>query len=211
MWRYRFIRFIVITLCSVFVILGINVEVGTAQFPFNSGIQAPLLNINIRDLENKVVAGSVYLDGKRLFSIAAPRASLNERLQNIHDNLDAITKAYLRKPGKELDIDIRTENGLPVIYVNEKYLLTVTAEDAKLRGFNPITSARNIKQELLEGLQSAKYERTTEFTIEQAKTAASVLAIMILMSGGFYYYFRPQNKNEKEIILTPSQKAYRPI
>ena len=83
-------RFIIIGLFSILIAIGIDAKAGMAQFPFYSQIQPPSLNINIRDLENKVVAGSVYLDGKRLFSIAAPRASLNERLQNIQDYLSDI-------------------------------------------------------------------------------------------------------------------------
>ncbi len=150
-------QFIIIALFSILIAVGIDAKVATAQFPFYSQIQPPSLNINIRDLENKVVAGSVYLYGKPLFSIAAPRVSLNERLQNIQDNLAKISKAYLQKSEEKLDIEIRTENGLPVIYINQRYLLTVTQEDAKLRGLNPATSALILKQELLEGLQQARY------------------------------------------------------
>ena len=148
-------RFIIIGLFSILIAIGIEAKAGMAQFPFYSQIQPPSLNINIRDLENKVVAGSVYLDGKRLFSIAAPRASLNERLQNIQDNLSDISRAYLQKSEEKIDIEIRTENGLPVIYVNQRYLLTVTQEDAKLRGLSPTASALSIKQDLLEGLKEA--------------------------------------------------------
>lgn len=191
--------------------LGIDAKVGMAQFSIYSQIQPPLLNINIKDLENKVVAGSIYLDGKLLFSIAAPRASLNERLQNIQDNLAQISTAYLQKPEKKLNIEVRTANGNPVIYVNERYLLTVTAEDAKLRGMNTRALAEAIKLELLQRLEEARYERTIEFTTEQAKTAAMVLGIMILMSGGVFYFLHPSKNSSGETTLTPAQKAYRPI
>ncbi|MBV6621989.1 MAG: mechanosensitive ion channel family protein [Rivularia sp. (in: Bacteria)] len=204
-------RFIIIALFSLLITVFTNINVATAQFPFYSRIQPPSLNLNIKDLENKVVAGPVYLDGKPLFSIAAPRASLNDRLQNIQDNLADISKAYLRNSEEKLDIDIRTENGLPVIYVNERYLLTITQEDAKLRGFSPTASAFNIQQELLEGLKEAKYERTSEYITEQGKVAAIALAIMIVLSGGVYYFLHPVKNSSEETTLTPAQKAYRPI
>lgn len=204
-------RFIIIALFSILISVGIDAKLATAQFPFYSQIQPPSLNINIKDLENKVVPGWIYLDGKPLFSIAAPRTILNERLQNIQDNLTDISKAYLQKSEDKPDIEIRTENGLPVVYVNQRYLLTVTQEDAKLRGMNPTVSALNIKQELLEGLQSAKYERTSEYTTEQVRIAAIVLAIMVVMSGGVLYYSRLAKKHSQETTLTPAQKAYRPI
>lgn len=203
-------RFIVIALCSILITVGVDAKVGMAQIPF-SQVQPP--SIDIKGLENKIVTGWVYLDGKRLFSITAPRVSLNERLQNIHDNLAAISKAYFQKSKQKanLNIEIRPEKGLPVIYVNERYFLTVTAEDAKLQGVSPTILAETIKQKLLNGLKEAKYERTTKFTIKQAKTAAIVLVIMIVMSGGVYYYFRSSQKYSDETILTAAQKAYRPI
>jgi len=204
-------RFIIIGLFSILIAIGIDAKAGVAQFPFYSQIQPPSLNINIKDLENKVVTGSVYLDGKPLFSIAAPRASLNERLQNIQENLSDISRAYLQKSEEKIDIEIRTENGLPVIYVNQRYLLTVTQEDAKLRGLSPTASALSIKQELLEGLQEAKYQRTSEYINEQAKTAAIVLAIIIVTSGGVLYYSRFVRKYSQETTLTSAQEAYRPI
>ncbi|MEO1762305.1 MAG: mechanosensitive ion channel family protein [Cyanobacteria bacterium J06629_18] len=209
--RHRFIRFIAISLCSVLIALGIKAEAGMAQLPFRSQIQPLSLNLDIRDLENKVVAGSIYIDGKPLFSIAAPRASLSERLQNIHGNLADISKAYLRQSEEKLDIEIRTENSSPVIYVNQRYLLTVTQEDAKLRGFSPKASAAYIRQTLIEGLQQARYERTSEYTSEQARIAAIVLAVMIVASGGVLHYSRLAKKHSQETTLTSAQKAYRPI
>ncbi len=202
-------RFIAIALCSMLISIGLSSEVGMAQIPFFSQIQPPALNTT--NSENKVVIGWVYLDGRRLFSIAAPRASLNERLQNIHDNLATITQDYLKKSQEKLDIEVRTLNGLPVIYVKGRYLLTVTTEDAKLRGVSATTLAETIKQELFEGLEKAKYERTKDFIIEQAKTAAIILAIMIVSSGGVYYYLGASKKYNDETTLTPAQKAYRPI
>ena len=203
--RYRFIA---IALCSMLIVFGVNPKVGVAQVPFLPLLQTP--SLDIKDLENKTVTGWVYLDGKRLFSIAAPRVNINERLQNINDNLEAIRKDYFEGSQEKLNIEVRTVNGLPVIYINERYLLTVTAEDAKLRGFTPTFLAQTIKQELSEGLQEAKYERTPEFIGKQAKVAAIILAIMLVLSGVIYYLSKAFNKSNGE-KLTLAQKAYRPI
>ena len=76
---------------------------------------------------------------------------------------------------------------------------------------SPTASALSIKQELLEGLQEAKYQRTSEYINEQAKTAAIALAIIVVTSGGVLYYSRFAKKYSQVTTLTSAQEAYRPI
>ena len=160
-------RFIVIALCTLLIIVGIDAKVGMAQIPFLPQVQTP--SLNIRNLESKVVSSWVYLDGRRLFQIAAPRGSINERLQGINKKLAEIRNNYLRSNDSKLNVEARTLNGLPVIYVNDQYLLTVTQEDAKLRQVQPQILARNLQQEIEQSLKQAKRERRPEFLIDQAQ------------------------------------------
>ena len=102
---------IAIALCSMLISIGLSSEVGMAQIPFFSQIQPPSLGVT--NSENRIVTGWVYLDGRRLFSIAAPRASLKERLQNIHDNLtvglemdkDALWEHQIIEPPQVLGVE----------------------------------------------------------------------------------------------------------
>ena len=186
-------RFIVIALCTLLIILGIDVKTGIAQVPFLPQLQTP--SLDIKDLENKVVTSWVYLDGRRLFQIAAPRGSINERLRDINQKLAEISKNYLQSSDKELDVQVQTQNGLPVIYVNGQYLLTVTQEDAKLRQVKPQILAVGLEQDIQESLKQAKRERQPEFLINQSKKAAAIGVGMILMSWGIWYFSRRSKRN----------------
>ncbi len=199
-------RFIVIALCSLLVIVGIDAKVGMAQFPFLPQVQPP--SLDIKDLENKVVSSWVYLDGRRLFQIAAPRASINERLQDINLKIAKISQNYLESSDKELNVQIRTQNGLPVIYVNDQYLLTVTQEDAKLRQVQPQILARNLEQDIQDSLERAMLERQPEFIINQSKIAVAIGGGMILMSWGVW---RLSQRSKRNFMLKPPTSDVRVI
>ena len=172
MWYPLRYRFIVIALCTLLIIVGIDAKVGMAQIPFLPQVQTP--SLDIKDLESKVVSSWVYLDGRRLFQIAAPRASINERLRDINQKLTQISKSYLESNDGKLNVQVQTLNGSPVIYVNDQYLLTVTQEDAKLRQVQPQILATNLEQEIEDSLKQAKRERRPEFIINQSKIAVAI-------------------------------------
>ena len=202
-------RFIVIALCTLLIIVGIDAKVGMAQFPFLPQIQTP--SLDIKDLENKVVSSWVYLDGRRLFQIAAPRASINERLRDINQKLDEISKNYLQSSDKKLNVEVQTQNGSPVIYVNDQYLLTVTQEDAKLRQVQPQILALNLEQEIEDSFKQAKRERRPEFLIDQSKIAGAIGGGMIVMSWGVWYFSRRSKRNFMLKPLTSDVRVVKPI
>ena len=191
-------RFIIIALCSLLIIVGIDAKVGMAQIPFLPQVQPP--SLDIKDLESRVVSSWVYLDGRRLFQIAAPRGSINERLRDINRKIAEISQNYLESSDKELDVQVRTQNGLPVIYVNDQYLLTVTQEDAKLRQVQPQILARNLKQEIQDSLERAMLERQPKFIINQSKIAVAIGGGMILMSWGVW---RLSQRSKRNFMLKP--------
>jgi small conductance mechanosensitive channel len=189
-------RFIVIALCSLLIIVGIDVKVGMAQIPFLPQLQTPSLNIgNLENLENKFASSWVYLDGRRLFQIAAPRSSIQERLRDINQKLAQISKNYLNSDDGKLNVEVRTQNGLPVIYVNNQYLLTLTQEDAELRQVQPSVLAENLKREIEQSLQQAKQERQPKFILNQIKIAGAIGGGMILMSWGVWHFSRRSKRN----------------
>jgi len=178
--------------------VGIDAKVGMAQVPFLPQVQTP--SLDIKDLENKVVSSWVYLDGRRLFQIAAPRGSINERLRDINQKLDEISKNYLQSSNKELNVEVRIQNGLPVIYINGQYLLTVTQEDAKLKQVEPQVMAINLEQEIEESFKQAKRERKPEFLINQSKIAVATGVGIILLSWGVW---RLSHRSKRNFMLKP--------
>jgi moderate conductance mechanosensitive channel len=107
-------------------VIGAWVIPVSAQLPFLPKVQ-PTSSLS-SDSENRIVNGWIYLDGRRLFQIAAPRAALPERLEQIQRNLGEISQNYLRSrsvskgesPANGINIQIGTLNSLPVIYVNNQ-------------------------------------------------------------------------------------------
>jgi moderate conductance mechanosensitive channel len=134
-----------------------------AQVPILPLLQSP--NNVSSEADNRSVSGWIYLDGHQLFQIAATRSNFPERSRNIQQNLNQIRQDYLRSSTEKIDIQTPPLNGLPVIYVNDRYLMTVTPEDAKLRREEPSVSANQITEQLKKSLQLAKEERQTQYLI----------------------------------------------
>ncbi|MEH1837570.1 MAG: mechanosensitive ion channel family protein [Nostoc sp.] len=188
-------RFQFLAIASSMAIAVVSVPKATAQIPLLPQLlQAPSSVSN--DSNSRLVTGWIYLDGRRLFQIAASKTNFPERSEDIQNKLEKIAQNYFQSPAKtSVKIDIREVNQLPVIYVNDQYLMTVTSEDAGLREVDISTSANQVKESLQEDLQQAKQERQTQFLIEQGKIAAGIGLTMIIMSWGVYSWQR-RSKND---------------
>ncbi|MCM0592667.2 MAG: mechanosensitive ion channel family protein [Gloeotrichia echinulata CP02] len=174
------LKFLAIAGSMVFAIA--SVPKATAQIPFLPHLETPSSLSN--DSDNKIVSGWIYLDGRRLFQIADSKNNFSERLQNIQQNLHEITQNFFRSSEPSIKVKVRTLNELPVIYVNNRYLMTITPEDARLRQGSLLTSANQITNVLQEDLQLGKQERQTQFLIQQGTIAAASLLAMMLLSWG---------------------------
>lgn len=102
-----------------------------AQLPIP--IQLPPLNQPSDDSDTEVVTTWIRLDGRRLFQIAAPRANLQKRVEDIQQRLQKISQDYFQSNSTDIQIQIKPQNNLPVIYVNNESLLTITDLDAKMQ------------------------------------------------------------------------------
>ncbi|WYL97088.1 MAG: mechanosensitive ion channel family protein [Gloeotrichia echinulata IR180] len=174
------LKFLAIAGSMVFAIA--SVPKATAQIPFLPHLETPSSLSN--DSDNKIVSGWIYLDGRRLFQIADSKNNFSERLQNIQQNLHEITQNFFRSSEPSIKVKVRTLNELPVIYVNNRYLMTITPEDARLRQGSLLTSANQITNVLQEDLQLGKQERQTQFLIQQGTIASASLLAMMLLSWG---------------------------
>ena len=189
-------RFQFLAIASSMAIAVVSVPKATAQIPLLPQLQAPSSVSN--DSNNRVVSGWIYLDGRRLFQIAASKANFPERSEDIQKKLEKISQSYIKSPTKtEVKVEVRKVNDLPVIYVNDQYLMTITSEDAGLREVDVSTSANQIKESLQEDLQQAKQERQTQSLINQGKIAAGTGLAMMIMSWGVYNW---QRRSKKDLL-----------
>ncbi|QHG20171.1 mechanosensitive ion channel family protein [Nostoc sp. ATCC 53789] len=173
----------------------------TAQIPFLPQLQAP--SSVSSDSNDRLVTGWIYLDGRRLFQIAASKANFPERSEDIQKKLETISQNYIQSPAKTaVKVQVRKVNDLPVIYVNDQYLMTITSEDAGLRQVDMLTSANQVAESLQQDLQQAKQERQTQFLINQGKIAAGTGLAMIIMSWGIYSWQRRSKKNSVQPIAS---------
>nr|WP_199332139.1 mechanosensitive ion channel family protein [Anabaena lutea] len=193
---------------SAVAIAIVSVPKATAQIPLLPYLQTPSSVSN--DSENKNVSEWIYLDGRPLFRIAGSKNNISERLQNIQQNLQTISQNYFNSPTQAFNVQIRTVNGLPVIYINENYLMTVNSEDAKLRQVDTLTLANQIAGDLQQYLERAKEERQTSSLIDNGKIAVGIGLGMILLSWGIKRWQRRLNQ-KAENFISPTSETDQPI
>ncbi|MCC5669777.1 mechanosensitive ion channel family protein [Nostoc sp. CHAB 5784] len=204
-------RFQFLAIASSMAIAVVSVPKATAQIPLLPQLQAPSSVSN--DSNNRLVTGWIYLDGRRLFQIAASRSNFPERSEDIQKKLEKIAQNYFQSPAKTaVKVEVRKVNELPVIYVNGQYLMTITSEDAGLREVDMSTSANQIAESLQEDLQQAKQERQTQFLIDQGKIAAGIGLTMMVISWGVYSW-QKRSKNDLVYPLAsqPPEGSLNPI
>lgn len=154
-----------------------------AQLPALPNLQLPPLNQPSDDLDTTVATAWIRLDGRRLFQIAAPRANLSDRVDDIQQRLQSISQNYFQSDSTDIQVQIRSENNLPVIYVNNQPLLTVTDLDAKMQqAESPQKLAQTLSDSLEEDFKRAKLERKSSFLARQGSIAAGVFLGVILIS-----------------------------
>ncbi|WP_374108369.1 mechanosensitive ion channel family protein [Nostoc sp. XA010] len=195
--RFQFLALALpaVGIASSMTIAVVSVPKATAQIPLLPQLLPSPSSVS-NDANNRLVTGWIYLDGRRLFQIAASRSNFPERSEDIQKKLEKIAKNYFQSPAKTaVKVEVRKVNDLPVIYINGQYLMTITSEDAGLREVDMLTSANQIAESLQEDLQQAKQERQTQFLIDQGKIAAGIGLTMIVMSWGVYSWQR-RSKND---------------
>ncbi|MEH2159886.1 MAG: mechanosensitive ion channel family protein [Nostoc sp.] len=197
-------RFQFLAIASSMAITVVPMPKATAQIPLLPQLQAPSSVSN--DSNDRLVTGWIYLDGRRLFQIAASRTNFPERSEDIQKKLDKIGQNYFQSPQKTaVKVEVRKVNELPVIYVNGQYLMTVTSEDAGLRQVDISTSANQVAESLQEDLQEAKQERQTQSLINQGKIAAGTGVAMVIISLGLYGWQRRSQKDSDSVNPVASQ------
>jgi len=186
-------QFLAIALSSTVITVGAMPRV-TAQIPFLPTVQLP--THRTQESDTRVVSRWVYLDGRRVIQIAAPRTNVSERSQQVQRNLNQITEDFLKKPDSKLDVQVeRSAGSPPVIRVNGYYLMTVTSQDAnQLQVNTPSAAADLIAQTLDDEFNEARNERRSESLIRQGAIAGATGLGMIVLSWGVYSWQRRSRK-----------------
>jgi moderate conductance mechanosensitive channel len=202
------VRFKFLALMSSMAIAIVSVPKATAQFPFLPNLPTP--SSVSKEADNRIVSGWIYLDGRRLFQIAATRTNFPERSQNIQQSLNVISQSYLHSSAQTVNVQVEKVNDAPVITINGQYLMTVTNEDARLREEEASLSANQITDTLQAALQRAKQERNTQFIIDQGKIAGAIALAMIAASWGLYLWQRRSHEDTVNPIA-PTSRQTQPI
>ncbi|MGI0493335.1 mechanosensitive ion channel family protein [Alkalinema pantanalense CENA528] len=181
---------------------------------------------------SRVNTAIINLDGYSLFTIATPSTnplskadnntsnstsnntgnnSAEQRAQTIESILQDIVNQG-RPQSLDVRLEIDPQTNLPVIYINEKYLMTVTTLDADAQGLAPRSMGEQIRQTLQKALERAFRERQSDYLFQQG----GILAIVSIAGLALSYLFSwrqtrsRQRQHQLTEALTSAQESPAP-
>lgn len=200
------------------VLLTLGIILGTTQVwaqspsPSSSAFPLPQLPTSLLNSVNtELRSASVRLDGRRLFTIAAPVVSnsnqtnqnnqntaIDTRVQNIEATLARLAN---QSPGATPTVqsNIEPSSNLPVLTIDQQYLMTVTTLDAQLQGTQPETYANQLTQVVRDALVQARRERQPEFLVRQSLNAIGIIAALGLTSWALSHWQKRLRRRQKQI------------
>ncbi|MDJ0632851.1 MAG: mechanosensitive ion channel [Xenococcaceae cyanobacterium MO_188.B29] len=150
---------------------------GVAQFSIDN---TPLIFDNFLinpQRTTDTLKSPVVLDGRELFFVSESRdVSAKDRVNQIQSELQLAINS-VQTP----QVDIEQRNQLPVLYLNERYLHTVTNQD-KLDAETLQERAERLKTILEQAITIGKRERDFRYLTQQSIIAIAILAIAIFGS-----------------------------
>jgi moderate conductance mechanosensitive channel len=143
-------------------------------------------------ISNRTInTGEVRLDGRSLFAIAAPALDqgpqligttpIQERIQGIERTLAQVANSNFDPAELDVDYEIDESSRLPIITINDQYLMTVTTLDAQLQVQEPERWANQLTRIIERALITAHQERQPEHLTRQALIASTVILITIFV------------------------------
>ncbi|HEY9860532.1 MAG TPA: mechanosensitive ion channel family protein [Candidatus Obscuribacterales bacterium] len=139
-----------------------------------------------------VTTSEVRLDGRTLFSIALPEVTqksgqatpVRQRARDIETTLQRFAHSGIEPARLQVTSAIDQQSGLPVIYVNDQWLMTVTTLDSQLQGRTPERWANQLTDIIRNALIRAQQERQPQFLLRQALIADGIGFVVIIGSYG---------------------------
>ncbi|NER19400.1 MAG: mechanosensitive ion channel [Symploca sp. SIO1C2] len=98
----------------------------------------------------------IILDGRILFEV---NQSGEYTAKNRADDANTVLREQVTKPEPPVEVKIERREGLPVIFINDKYLLSVTSADA----LNIELKAEQWKKKLQREIEKAQYQRSNAY------------------------------------------------
>ena len=154
-----------------------------AQLPLLPQINWQTFNFN-RNPENNIVSACIRLDGRCVFNILDRRGDLAQRVKYTEERLQDISQTYFARETEELKVYSQSEGNRENIYVavgdRQIPVITLDPQDANTRGISLQHQAEQIVNQLTQGIEEAKKQRSERYLIHQAKLAVVIIAITIL-------------------------------
>jgi moderate conductance mechanosensitive channel len=151
----------------------------------------------------------IYLDGRTLFRISAPpiagQRPAESRAREIQQRLNYLMRQMSQPTAASADsvdddegadasesaegaegpnvaVNVDEPSNLPVIFVDDQRLMTVTNLDAQLNGYaSPMPLALSLAENLRVAFMRYWQERSPDFLKQQAKVAIAILGVTILL------------------------------
>jgi small conductance mechanosensitive channel len=183
-------------------------------------VQAQLPNGAVQNIQRfwdtangaKLESDRVQLDGYPLFPIAAPAVAeeakqkskvspLEQRRTSIESTLHQWANRDLNVAQLQVESTLDEKSGLPIITINDQYLMTVTTLDAQLQSTDPERWSETLTQILEKALRQARRERQSDFLIQQTWTAGAMLLGILLIGVGATLLLRRLKRFRKGLAV----------
>jgi moderate conductance mechanosensitive channel len=183
-------------------------------------VQAQLPNAAVQNIQRfwdtangaKLESDRVQLDGYPLFPIAAPAVAeeakqkatvspLEQRRTSIESTLHQWANRDLNLAQLQVESTLDVKSGLPIITLNDQYLMTVTTLDAQLQSTDPERWSKTLTQILEKALRQARRERQSDFLIQQTWTAGAILLGILLIGIGATLLLRRLKRLRKGLAV----------
>jgi small conductance mechanosensitive channel len=140
-----------------------------------------------------IVIGTVSLDGRRLFQVAAPAANnqndakeathpARQRAKDIEKNLYRVVNRNFDHTTLEVSSTTDPKSRQPIIVANEQYIMTLTTLDAQVQGQDLDRVSAEITQILRSALVEAKAERQINVLLQRSLLTAGIFLGVGLLS-----------------------------
>ena len=193
-------------LAAILVLFGPLSRSVQAQLPImpNFGGNNPIIFPN--QISSETVSGCIRLDGRCVLEVAANKSDLPDRIQEVQQRLDDITRYYFQQRSAQVNVRHEPSGQLIDIYVaveeREIRLLSVTSQDANLKAMSIEQRAEQMTRELQQGLIRAKQERERQFLVSQGVHSAIALALLIFAT--IVLYWLEKHSREQKVNLHAS-------
>lgn len=157
-------------------------------------MQTPTQTAESTSANRTIATDQIRLDGRNLFAIAAPTLEqpskqfqttpIQERGHGIESTLNRIANSNFDPQTLEVTAEIDSTSNLPVISINDQYLMTVTTLDAQLQVQEPARWANQLTQIIEQALIQAHQERQPQFLRRQGLVGSGIVVAVLLSSWG---------------------------